>query len=65
MKNKDKVKVTVRLLKWLWKEVQHRAIEEDVTAEAIVTGALVEYLKIDPKEIEVVVEYERPKKGGK
>jgi hypothetical protein len=64
-KEGQKIKATVRLYDWLWKEVQHRAIEEDVTAEAIVTRALVEHLKIDPNEIRLVAQYARRKKGGK
>jgi hypothetical protein len=60
-----KIKTTLRMYRWLWKEVQHRAIEEETTAEAIVVRALLDYLKINPKDIGIVVTYERRKKGGK
>ena len=61
--SKGKIKTTIRLHKWIWKAVQHQAIEEDVTAETIVTTALVEYLKGKPGGI--IVRYVKPKKGGK
>jgi hypothetical protein len=63
--NAKKIKATVRVYDWLWKAVQHRAIQEDVTAESIVTTALVEYLGIKPGELEVRISYAKPKKGGK
>jgi hypothetical protein len=65
MKTNPKIKTTLRLYESLWKKVQHKAIEENVTAEYIVTQALVEHLKINPKEIELGVKYARRKKGAK
>ncbi len=60
-----KLKATVRVYEWLWKAVQHHAIEEGVSAEAIVTQALIEYLGIKPGDFEVKVSFERPRKGRK
>ena len=60
----DKIKTTLRLDKSLWKAVQHRAIQDDTTAEMIVTAALVKHLDIKPNG-EIVVTFERRKKARK
>jgi predicted DNA-binding ribbon-helix-helix protein len=48
----ERIKTTIRVDKAIWKAVQHTAIREDLSAEQIVTYALLDYL-------------EKPKKGGK
>jgi hypothetical protein len=65
MKAESKTKVTLRLDKTLWKAVQHRALEQDTTAESIVTAALVDHLGIKLGDFDIVVTYDRPKKGRK
>ena len=59
-----KIKATVRVYEWLWKAVQHRAIEEGITAEAVVTQALVDHLGIKSGDPKFVVTNAGRKKGG-
>ena len=61
----EKVKTTLRFYKFLWQAVQHRAIQEETTAEAIVTQALVQFLGLKPGDFQIAIKYARAKKGGK
>lgn len=46
MKEKEQVtKTTLRVPKTLWDKVKIRAIQENISAEALVNSALTQYLK--------------------
>jgi hypothetical protein len=65
MKKDEKIKATIRMPKWLWQATQHRAIQEETTAESIVIRSLITELDIKPGEFKINVSFEKPRTSRK